>query len=130
MKFVSTQALVAYIVGVALGATFVILLVRKIGRKSQKSIVWAEIFRKVTKHRATVYNISRQPYNVSVTVEGDGDDYQNLMDILTRQLHFPKSSAEEASKHALKIAKDKPLQDKVTEALKYLDSTKNGLFGK
>ncbi len=113
-----------FIIGLAIGITLILIIIRKLGKASTRSLVVSELFYKITKYRAAIYNIQRQPYNISVTVQG-GEDSANLLDILTNQMGFKIDKAKEAVKHALDIARDKPLQEKITEALKFIDSKNN-----
>lgn len=127
MWFILPELLIGYGIGIALGITLTLSTVRRLGRKSKHSIFLSMLFYKLTRYRASIYNISRRPYNISLTVHdnGDNDDYANLMDVLQRQMKFTAPIAKEATNYALDTAKDKPLQDKITIALQYLDEQNN-----
>jgi hypothetical protein len=124
MWFSSKASFTAYLVGVALGTALALLALRKIGSKSQKSLLWASIFHWLTKYRARNYTIQRPRENISIKLYGEGHDYADLFEVLKNQLHFPASRAKEAAKYATDNASGKPMQDKIIEALKYLDESK------
>lgn len=124
MWFLAPSSFFGYVIGLASGITMILSVVRQLGRKAQKSLIASAVFQKITKYRATVFVIHRQPYNVSVTVYGDADDYQSLIDILKRQMRFPPDMASQAAKYAMDTAFDKPLQEKLRVALQSLDATR------
>lgn len=47
------------------------------------------------------------------------------MDVLKKQWRFPANTAKDAAQYAMKIAKGKPLQEKVREALQFIDGGDN-----
>ncbi len=114
---------IGMILGMILGATLELWLIRKIGKKSQFSRVWAMVFHRITEYRAMVFEIERTPCNIIVKVYGD-DDNKNLKDAL-KQMGFSSDRITETIGHVIKNAPDKPLEEKLREALKYLDSENN-----
>ena len=126
MWLMTPSSLFGYLIGLVLGVSVILSLVRKLGKKSQKSLTYSSLFFKLTRHRATVYNIVTKPYADNITVYGNGDnDYNNMLDVLKRQMKFNSATAIEATKHALSVAHGSPLQEKLTVALRYIDSNNN-----
>ncbi len=122
MGFVSTNLLIGYLLGMILGIVAVLAVVRKLGKKSQKSLIASTLFFKLTRYRATIYNIEREsPKTTRATVYGEANDYADLIEVLQQQLRFPTSIAKDAAQYVMEIAKDKPLQEKIREALQYID---------
>ncbi len=124
MWFLSPSSLFGYIIGVAFGILLMLSVIRKLGRKSQYSTVATKLFYRLTKYRARFYTIERTPHNIVVKVYGD-DDSMNLMDILKNQMGFPVERVKDAIKHAVEVASDKPLEERLREALKFLDRENN-----
>ncbi len=123
MGFISVELLIGYIPGVALGTAMILAIVRKLGKKSQKSLIVSTLFFKLTRYRATIYNIPRNtPSTVSAVVYGEANDYADIIDVLQKQMSFPASTAKDAAQYAMEVAKDKPLQEKIRGALQYIDS--------
>lgn len=122
---ISIYLLIGCSIGLALGIALTIWTIRKLGRKANKSPIANTVFYRLTKYRAIVYNIHRQPYNISLTVHDDEDDEDNLMDVLQRQMGFSSKKAKRAVKHAMGIARNEPLQEKIRVALQSLDATNN-----
>jgi len=121
--FVSSNLLIGYLPGMILGIVAVLAVVRKLGKKSQKSLLASTLFFKITRYRATIYNIKRESSNTATAiVYGDAHDYADLIEVLQQQMRFPASLAKDAARYVMEIAKDKPLQDKVRVALQYIDS--------
>lgn len=123
MGFVSPILLIGYIPGMLLGTMLALATVKSLGKKSQQSLVFSTLFFKLTRYRATIYKIERElPKVVSTTVYGEANDFADIVDVLQRQMKFPSSMAKDASQYAMEIAKDKPLQEKIREALQYIDN--------
>lgn len=119
---------IGYGFGILSGSLLILALVRKLGRKAKVSSVALSLFQRLTKYRAAIYNIPRQPMNISVTVHGDNDDNESLTDILQRQMGFPAATAKQAVKHTMNEATDKPMEEKIRVALSYLDSQNKHIF--
>jgi len=122
MWFLAPSSFFGYIIGVAFGVTILLTSIRKLGRKANKSVIAVTLFQRITKYKASVYVIHRQPYDIRVTVHGNGNDYDTLFNILKQQMHFPASQAIEATNYALSMAEDKPMEEKIRVALQSLDS--------
>ena len=124
MGFFLPEVLIGYVIGLPLGIALTSIVYRKLGKKSLKSLVANELFCKLTGYRARVFNIDRQPKNIPipVTVYGEGHDFADVVDVLKNQMHFKASEAKEAAEHAISVAQGQPLQDQITEALRYFDS--------
>jgi hypothetical protein len=75
------------------------------------------IFSKIAGYKAPIY------FMRGLNVE---QDYTMMIEILHRKLGFTKIESEEATAHTLQIAPNKPLEDKMVVALKYLDKGKDG----
>lgn len=129
MYFSSLAHLVAYLMGLLFGGLFILLIVRKIGIKGKKSLVWDELFTKITKYKARIINIDNQKpdtsdTNISVKVFSTGDDNKDMLDALHNQLNFPMSLAKETVDYIQEHFGQLSLQDKISECLKYIDSNK------
>ncbi len=122
MPFYTIMILIGFILGIVAGTMGSLTLTRKLGRKSQKSLIASSLFFKLTRYRATIYNIEREtPKTISTIVYGEANDYADLIDVLQKQMGFPVSLAKDAAKYAMDIAKDNPLQEKLRVALQYID---------
>ncbi len=120
MWFMGAQAITAYLIGLAVGITLTCAILRRLASKCQRSAVCSEIFYKITKYRAKVYNVYQEPKNgKSTTVYADTKEYDSLLDVLKNQMGFPSKTAQEAAKHAMTESRDLPLEDKIRVAIKY-----------
>jgi len=125
MWFIFPALLIGYTIGLALGITLTVLALRKLGRRSKKSLFASQVFHRLTKYKAAVYHIQvQQPKSVSATIYGDGHDYADIVDIL-KNMKFPTNTAKEAAKYAVSEVRNESLEAKITEALKYLDGNGN-----
>ena len=123
MGFIEIDLLIGYLPGIILGITMVVAIVRKLGKQSRKSLIASTVFLKLTNYRARVYNIQRESSKtVSAVVYGEANDYADIVDVLQKQMSFPSSVAKDAAQYAMEIVKDKPLEEKIREALIYIDS--------
>ncbi len=112
-----------FLAGLTTGIILIVLLIRRLGKASRKSLLWTEVFHKITGYKAATYIIDRSIRNVIVKVSGNDDD-TNMLEALA-ELGFPKGKALDAIKHVKNIIQNAPLQDKLTEALRYLDNGSN-----
>ncbi len=120
--FMSTEAMIAYAIGLTLGIIISFLSIRKLGSKAKQSAIASAVFRKITSYSASVYNIPRQPnQTIQAVVYENGHDYASIVDILKKQMKFPTEVAKSAAQHAMDTALALPLQDKVKVALQYID---------
>jgi len=103
-----------------------LLIVRKIGVKGKRSLVWDELFTKITKYKARIINIDNQKpdtsdTNISVKVFNSGDDEKDIIEALTKQLNLPMALAREATCYVRKNFGQQNLESKISEALKFID---------
>lgn len=127
MLFLNKPMSIGFAIGIAIGVSLAISIVRKLGRKSQKSLLASEIFHNITGYKARVFNISLpQPQtSAKATIYGKGHDYADLIDILKRQLKFPSDISKSAAQHAMDTAREDPLEEKIRVALQYIGSNGN-----
>lgn len=120
MWFVSTNSFIGYTIGITLGIFLLSTIVRKLGRKSQTSTAASSMLYKITRYKATVYHIHYKDKITTATVYGDAHEYADLLDILKKQMRFPAPVAKEATRYAMKTARDEIFEEKVRVALQYL----------
>ncbi len=122
MWFMSMHFFIGYAIGIILGTTFILVIIRKLGRKAQQSPIASELFQKVTS-----YHISKQPQDINIVARDYAYEYTDLIDILRNQMQFSLSRAKDAAAHAMSVAEDKPLQEKLRVALQYLGDGHNSV---
>jgi MFS superfamily sulfate permease-like transporter len=122
MWFVSMHLFTGYTIGIILGTVFILVIVRKLGKKAQQSPIASELFQKVTSYR-----VSKQPQDISIVARDYACEYTDLTDILRNQMQFPLSRAKDAAAHAMSMAEGKPLQEKLRVALQYLGNGHNSI---
>ena len=126
MWFSSVAHFISYLIGLFTGGAFILLTIRKIGLKGKRSIVWDELFTKITKYKARIINIDNQKpdtsdTNISVKVFNSGDDEKDIIEALTKQLNLPMVLAREATSYVRKNFGQQNLEGKISEALKFID---------
>lgn len=119
-------SIITFCIGTASGIILTLFLLRKLGKASYYSLIALELFYKITKYKATVYNIERVPHNITVKVNGQSTNgEQDLQDILiSTQMGFPKDKVNNAIKYIQETMPTESLENKLREALRYLDSPK------
>lgn len=125
MSLINKPMAIGLGVGIALGVSLLLSVVRRLGRKSQKSLLANEVFYTITKYKARVFNIpmpQQEKTTKQATIYGKGHDYADLMDILKKQLNFPAETAKQAAKYAMDNAGDNPMEEKIRVALQYIGS--------
>lgn len=131
--FTAPILLIGYPIGIALGAAFILALVRKLGRASKHSKTSHWLFHRLTKYKADVYHIHTQrepePQSTSFKIYDDANDYATVVDVLKRQMRLSASEAKEAATFAMKSARDKPIGEKVRVALQYYGSEPENAAG-
>lgn len=120
--FIGLGVFIGYTIGMAIGIMIPLAIVQKLGRKAKHSKFSTMLFHKLTKYRASIYNIRVQgPQEASArtVVYDNAHEYADLMDILRGQLKIPASKAKELAKHAFGTAKNEPFEKKIRVALQY-----------
>ncbi len=117
--FISLGAFISYLVGLTTGIVLTVAVAQNLGRKAKHSVFYRSLFAKLTKYKASVYNIRIQGQHEATTqtvVYDDAHEYAELMETM-KGLKIPASQAKDLAKRALSIAKDKPFEEKVRVAL-------------
>lgn len=120
--FIGLGAFIGYTIGTVIGITLLLAIVQKLGRKSKHSSLSSALFHRITKYKATVFNIrvkGQQEASARTVVYDNAHEYADLMDILKSQLKIPASQAKDLAKYALGVAENEPFEEKIRVALQY-----------
>lgn len=126
LGFLSANAIVSSIVtfsiGVPLSSILFCLVLRKIGKTAEKSIIASEIFSFITNYR--IKSVIADKNIVAKEVKlGNDNDFKNIILVLHSEMGFTKKEAKTAAEFAMEQLPDAPVQDKIKKALQYLDES-------
>ena len=115
-----SPSIVSYSVGTLFGGILFVLILRKVGKLAEKSVIAGEIFTFITSYGIKGFVVNKELVEKETKLVSDAD-YKNIILILKSEMGFTKSEAQQAADYAMKQLPEAPLKDKIQTALKYLD---------
>jgi len=113
--------IVGFGAGAFLGGCLLLVLVRRLGRWAQKSIIGGEVFSFASGYQIKSY-ICRDTIVDRETAITINVDFKNIVLVL-KELGFPAVEAKKAATYALaELPSDLSLDDRIKEAIKFLGS--------
>ncbi len=121
--FISHSFLIAYAIGLILGAVLVFSGMRKLGRKAPHSIIAAELIYGLTGYRPINTPIPKETIRINRQYAAS-KDYAEITDVL-KSMKFSATEAKQAAEYVMTTNSDHPLEDKVKMALQFLGDDQN-----
>lgn len=116
------NAIVTFSVGVPLSSILFCMVLRKLGKTAEKSIIASEIFSFITNY--SIKSVIADNNIVSKEIKvGSDNDFKNIILVLHSEMGFTKKEAKTAAEFAMEQLPDAPVQEKIKKALQYLDES-------
>jgi len=116
-------AIAGFGAGTFLGAALSLLGIRQLAKKAHVSVFFGEIFAWISAYKIRSYVEHRNIIDRDKKLT-EGEDSKNLALILTDQWEFTKAEAKEAIAHIKEKMPYATMEEKVIEALAFLDDVK------
>ena len=115
--------------GTVLGIYLYFLIIRKLGRLAEKSVIASEVFSFLSGYRIKSYIVRDSLMERDTKLAYDAE-YKNIILILKSNYGFTKTESHEAIQYAIEEKPDASIEDKIRVALQYLDSQNKQLTSK
>ena len=116
------NSMVSFSVGVQLSIFTFCLILRKIGKSAEKSLIASEILSFFTNYKikSVISDNNIMPKEVKLASD---NDFKNIILVLHSEMGFTKIEAKTAAEFAMEQLPTAPVQDKIKKALQYLDES-------